>query len=56
LLLITAFVGLGYWGFNAARRAEQNQVWLGMAKETAHQLGTPITAILGWLETLEGRE
>lgn len=53
LLLITAFVGLGYWGFNAARRAEQNQVWLGMAKETAHQLGTPITAILGWLETLK---
>ncbi|HNG90825.1 MAG TPA: HAMP domain-containing sensor histidine kinase, partial [Saprospiraceae bacterium] len=30
----------------------QNQVWLGMAKETAHQLGTPITAILGWVETL----
>jgi signal transduction histidine kinase len=53
LLLITAFVGLGYWGFSAARRAEQNQVWLGMAKETAHQLGTPITAILGWVETLK---
>jgi signal transduction histidine kinase len=53
LLLISAFVALGYLGFSSARRAEQNQVWLGMAKETAHQLGTPITAILGWIETLK---
>lgn len=53
LLLISAFVALGYMGFSTARRAEQNQVWLGMAKETAHQLGTPITAILGWIETLK---
>jgi signal transduction histidine kinase len=52
-LLITAFVALGYMGFSSSRRAEQNQVWLGMAKETAHQLGTPITAILGWIETLK---
>lgn len=50
--LIAGFILLGYIGFSAARRAEQNQVWLGMAKETAHQLGTPITAILGWVETL----
>ncbi|MEY3194072.1 MAG: hypothetical protein RIQ78_168 [Bacteroidota bacterium] len=53
LLLISAFIALGYLGFSTARRAEQNQVWLGMAKETAHQLGTPITAILGWIETLK---
>ncbi|MBX2889580.1 MAG: HAMP domain-containing histidine kinase [Saprospiraceae bacterium] len=53
LLLIAAFIALGYIGFSTARRAEQNQVWLGMAKETAHQLGTPITAILGWIETLK---
>jgi signal transduction histidine kinase len=52
LLLIAAFIGLGYLGFNASRRAQENQVWLGMAKETAHQLGTPITAIMGWIETL----
>ncbi|MBP6826900.1 MAG: HAMP domain-containing histidine kinase [Saprospiraceae bacterium] len=52
LLLIAAFILFGYLGFSSARRAEQNQVWLGMAKETAHQLGTPITAILGWIETL----
>jgi len=53
LFLIGLFVIFGYLAFSAARRAEENQVWLGMAKETAHQLGTPITAILGWLETLK---
>jgi signal transduction histidine kinase len=52
LFLITVFIGFGYAGFSASRRVEQNKVWLGMAKETAHQLGTPITAILGWIETL----
>jgi signal transduction histidine kinase len=52
-LLISLFIAFGYLGFSASRRAEENQVWLGMAKETAHQLGTPITAILGWIETLK---
>lgn len=53
LALIGLFILFGYLGFSAARRAEENQVWLGMAKETAHQLGTPITAIIGWVETLK---
>lgn len=53
LALIAAFVALGYIGFSAARRAEQNRVWVGMAKETAHQLGTPISAIMAWLEHLQ---
>jgi two-component sensor histidine kinase len=52
-MLISLFIAMGYLGFSASRRAEQNQVWVGMAKETAHQLGTPITAILGWIETLK---
>lgn len=52
LCLIAAFVVFGYLGFNAARRAEQNRVWVGMAKETAHQLGTPISAIVAWIEHL----
>ncbi|TNE56952.1 MAG: two-component sensor histidine kinase, partial [Bacteroidetes bacterium] len=43
LILIAVFIAFGYLGFSASRRAEENQVWLGMAKETAHQLGTPIT-------------
>ncbi|MCG8331825.1 MAG: HAMP domain-containing histidine kinase [Chitinophagales bacterium] len=53
LILIAAFVGFGYMGFNSSRRAEQNRVWVGMAKETAHQLGTPISAILAWVEHLK---
>lgn len=52
LILIGAFVGFGYLGFSSARRAEQNRVWVGMAKETAHQLGTPISAIVAWIEHL----
>ncbi|HMQ62103.1 MAG TPA: HAMP domain-containing sensor histidine kinase [Flavilitoribacter sp.] len=51
-MLIAAFILFGYLGVNAARRAEQNRVWVGMAKETAHQLGTPISAIIAWLEHL----
>lgn len=52
LFLIAAFILFGYMGFSTARRAEQNRVWVGMAKETAHQLGTPISAIVAWLEHL----
>ena len=52
LLLLAAFIGVGYISVNNARRAEQNRVWVGMAKETAHQLGTPISAIIGWIEHL----
>lgn len=52
-LLLAGFVAIGYLGFSSSRRAEQNQVWVGMAKETAHQLGTPITAIMGWIDHLK---
>ncbi|MEO1515567.1 MAG: HAMP domain-containing sensor histidine kinase [Bacteroidota bacterium] len=51
-VLIAVFIIFGYLGFSSARRAEQNQVWVGMAKETAHQLGTPISAIMAWIEHL----
>ena len=50
--LISLFVLFAYFLFNASQRSEQNRVWAGMAKETAHQLGTPISAILGWIEHL----
>jgi signal transduction histidine kinase len=53
LALVIAFVLFGYLSFSAARKAEQNQIWIGLAKETAHQLGTPISGILGWLELLQ---
>ena len=52
LLLIASFVFLGYLALNSARRSEQNRIWAGMAKETAHQLGTPISAIMAWVEHL----
>lgn len=52
-LLLSAFILIGYFSFSSARKAEQNRVWAGMAKETAHQLGTPISAILAWLEHLK---
>lgn len=53
LLLLLGFIGIGYLAFSSARKSEQNRVWVGMAKETAHQLGTPISAIIAWLEHLK---
>ena len=52
-VLIALFIIFGYLGFNSTRRNEQNRVWVGMAKETAHQLGTPIAAIMGWIEHIK---
>ena len=52
LALIASFLALGYFALSSTRRAEQNRVWVGMAKETAHQLGTPISAIMAWVEYL----
>lgn len=52
-LLIGTFVFFGYLALNNVRRSEQNRVWAGMAKETAHQLGTPISAIMAWVEHLK---
>ncbi len=53
LALIALFLLVGYWAFSSARRAEQNQVWVGMSKETAHQLGTPISSMVAWHEHLK---
>ncbi len=52
VLLISVFMALGYFMLSSSRKAEQNRVWVGMAKETAHQLGTPISAIVAWIEHL----
>ncbi len=52
LLLLGVFMTFGYFMISTSRKAEQNQVWVGMAKETAHQLGTPISAIVAWIEHL----
>lgn len=53
LLLVGSFILLGYFFLTASKRGEQNRVWAGMAKETAHQLGTPISAIIAWIEHLK---
>jgi signal transduction histidine kinase len=52
-LIISVFLAIGYLVFSTSRRSEQNQVWVGMSKETAHQLGTPISSLLAWLEILK---
>ena len=55
LLLIAAFLLVAYLVFSASRRAEQNRVWVGMAKETAHQLGTPLSSLMAWSSLLSAR-
>ncbi len=54
--VIGIFLLVAYILFSITRRAEQNKVWVGMAKETAHQLGTPISSMLAWLDFLETDE
>lgn len=52
LTVILIFVALFYYFFASRKRFEQNRVWVGLSKETAHQLGTPITSLMGWIEYL----
>ena len=51
--IIGLYIFLAYLAFSRARKSEQDLVWNGMAKETAHQLGTPLSALLGWVTILE---
>ncbi|MBN1233408.1 MAG: hypothetical protein JXA60_08665 [Candidatus Coatesbacteria bacterium] len=51
--LVSLFSAVGLMAFRVLRTTEQSYIWVGMAKETAHQLGTPLTSILGWLQMLE---
>ena len=53
--IIGLFLFVAYLLFSTARRVEQNQVWVGMAKETAHQLGTPLSSLIAWLEYLRSK-
>ena len=53
LVVISLFIIIAYFAFSGARKAEQNQVWNGLAKETAHQIGTPLSSLMGWLELLK---
>jgi len=53
LIIIGLFLFVAYLLFSTSRNAEQNQVWVGMAKETAHQLGTPLSSLMAWVEILK---
>lgn len=52
LAFVGLFVLVGYLGFSYVRRSEQSNLWVGMAKEAAHQLGTPLSSMIGWIELL----
>lgn len=53
LIIITFFLIISYMAFSYSRKSEQNLVWVGMSKETAHQLGTPISSLIAWIEILK---
>ncbi|RZK38288.1 MAG: HAMP domain-containing histidine kinase [Pedobacter sp.] len=53
--VIALFILAAYVAFSQARRAEQDQVWVGLAKETAHQLGTPISSLMAWVEVIKSK-
>lgn len=55
LFIIVFFIAVAYFAFSMSRRAEQNQVWVGMSKETAHQLGTPTSSLAAWAEIVGER-
>ena len=52
MLVIIGFVVMLFVAFRSSRQDEQNRVWIGLTKETAHQLGTPTSSLLGWIEYL----
>lgn len=52
LVVMLIFIFVVYYAVNSTRRAEQNKVWVGLSKETAHQLGTPISSLMAWMELL----
>lgn len=50
---VAFFIFLGFSGFQVIRNTEKQHIWFGMARETAHQLGTPVSSLMGWLERLQ---
>lgn len=53
LLLVLVFIGIVFASYAIAKRNEQNKVWVGLARETAHQLGTPVSSLMAWIELLK---
>jgi len=54
LCLVLLFILLSLWGIQLIRKSEKNSIYVGMARETAHQLGTPISSLMGWFNLLKG--
>jgi signal transduction histidine kinase len=52
IAIAAIFILIAYVGFSTIKRSEQSNIWVGMAKETAHQLGTPLSSIMGWIERM----
>src|SRR5574338_258850 len=53
IIIAILFIIIGYVGFSSIKRSEQSNIWVGMAKETAHQFGTPISGLMGGLEMMK---
>ncbi len=53
LLVISIFIALAFFALMSSQKAQQNKVWAGLSKETAHQLGTPISSLIAWTEYLK---
>ena len=56
LAVVFVFIAIAFLALASTKRAEQNKVWVGLSKETAHQLGTPISSLIAWLEYLRTKE
>ena len=56
LTVVSIFIIISFWALNSTQRAEQNRVWVGLSKETAHQLGTPISSLMAWVEYFKTKE
>lgn len=56
LVIMLLFITVVYYAVTSTKKAEQNRVWVGLSKETAHQLGTPISSLMAWIELLKSRD
>ncbi|MFQ6112742.1 MAG: ATP-binding protein [bacterium] len=55
IAVVGMFIFVGFLGFRSIQRSEQQFIWVGMSKETAHQIGTPLSSLMGWLEILKAK-
>ncbi len=55
IAVVGLFILVGFAGFTMIRNSEKRSIWVGMARETAHQLGTPVSSLMGWIDVLRGK-